>query len=168
MYHGDLGSRTKYTCIDVALSVVTLDHVMECVENQFYDVNDVRGVWRDASIGLSAATAVNLPSNRANVGCTVEECFEVQGDYHGFVTSNTWPYRLFNRPYPALNSYYWAQSLLSDIPDENTGAYLGIDRCMANGASYPATPCGLDIAASNFFAKARYLQNPLDIIYTKA
>jgi hypothetical protein len=47
-YHGDLGSTTKYTCDDVALSVKTAEFFMECVENQFYNVDDLRGVWRNA------------------------------------------------------------------------------------------------------------------------
>ena len=45
VYQGDLGSKTYYTCTDAALSVVTPGYTLECVENKFYNVDDVRGVW---------------------------------------------------------------------------------------------------------------------------
>ncbi len=91
----------------------------------------------------------------------MEQCYEVQSDYNDFVTSTTWPYQLFNKPYPALDSYYWRQGPVG-LDGE------GLDRCGANGPSYSRTPCGLDAAATNFYAKMRFLQNPIDITYTKA
>lgn len=158
------GSTTKYTCDDVALSVVTSDFTLECVENKFYGVDEVRGVWLNKLAEVDPAEAILLDTNRNNIGCTVQECYEMHGDRYGFTNSLSWPYQIYNKP--SLDSFSWAQAATasanptSDYPD-------GSGTCQWNSQQATAL-CGLDLAETNYFARARWLQNPLHITYQKA
>ena len=114
LYHGDLGSVTRYTCADVALSVVTENFLLKCIENKYYDTDEIRGVWIRQGDSVDPGEGIELDRNRVNIGCTVQECYEIQGDrYEGTVPTLSppqleRPYQAFNDP--TLNSYSWAQA----------------------------------------------------------
>lgn len=127
-YQGDVGSTADYTCSDISLSARTPGYKLECVDNKFYYTDDVRGVWRNVADPVPT-TAIALSLHRDRISCTVEECYEVQGDRYGFESSPTWPYQAYNKP--TLDSWDKAQSHSPGV-------------CSASLADFASVPCGLD------------------------